>query len=350
MTPGSGPAVAAARPPSPRPPVATSVTPSPPPVPERAGLGDRAVVGAYRAAFRLARSLPEGVTDEAVAVTGRAFWAAMPGRRRMAARHLQRVCGPDLTGRDLRRATRRSFESYARYYLESFRLPGYGPERVDAGFTDEGTDALWRALDDGGRGAILALPHLGGWEWAASWLTTVRHRRVAAVVEPLAPPALFEWFRAFRRSLGMTIIPLGAGAARDVLAALDRNEIVCLLCDRDLDGTGIPVEFFGERTTLPGGPALLGMRSGAPVFPTAVYFQPGGGHLGAVRPALHLGREGRLRDDVARHTQTLAAALEALVRAAPDQWHLFQPNWPSDHEWLAGAGTVTAPGDGAGLA
>ena len=29
-------------------------------------------------------------------------------------------------------------------------------------------------------------------------------------------------------------------------------------------------------------------------------------------------------------TQYLARELEYLIRRAPEQWHLFQPNWPSD--------------------
>ena len=44
-------------------------------------------------------------------------------------------------------------------------------------------------------------------------------------------------------------------------------------------------------------------------------------------------REGRLRDDVVRVTQVLAHELEDLIRAAPEQWHLLQPNWPSDPGW-----------------
>jgi len=33
---------------------------------------------------------------------------------------------------------------------------------------------------------------------------------------------------------------------------------------------------------------------------------------------------------VARVTQLVADDLERLIRRAPQQWHLFQPNWPSD--------------------
>jgi KDO2-lipid IV(A) lauroyltransferase len=143
---------------------------------------------------------------------------------------------------------------------------------------------------------------------------------------------LFEWFMGLREDLGMKVIPLGPDAAAEVLKSLRNNEVVCLLCDRDIQGGGIEVEFFGEKTTLPAGPAMLAMRAQAPVFPTAVYFTDDiDGHSAIVRPPLDLTRHGSLREDVARATQQLAQELEVLISHAPEQWHLFQPNWPSDN-------------------
>jgi KDO2-lipid IV(A) lauroyltransferase len=49
-----------------------------------------------------------------------------------------------------------------------------------------------------------------------------------------------------------------------------------------------------------------------------------------VRPPVSTTRRGGLREDVGRVTQELARELEFLIRRAPEQWHLFQPNWPSD--------------------
>jgi KDO2-lipid IV(A) lauroyltransferase len=105
---------------------------------------------------------------------------------------------------------------------------------------------------------------------------------------------------------------------------------VALLSDRDIQGTGVEVEFFGERTTLPSGPATLALRTGAPLIPVAVYFRNPTGYHGVVRPPLEVVRQGSLREDVGRITQTLAHELETLIRRAPEQWHLLQPNWPSD--------------------
>ncbi|MBW3557968.1 MAG: phosphatidylinositol mannoside acyltransferase, partial [Actinobacteria bacterium] len=180
-----------------------------------------------------------------------------------------------------------------------------------------------------GNGVIMALPHLGGWDFGGAWFASAGYP-ATVVVEALDPPELFEWFTRLRRASGLSVVPHGPAAGGAVLRALRRNELVGLLCDRDLARTGVEVEFFGERTTLPGGPATLALRTGAALLPTAVYFE-GRRHRGVVRPPVATDRRGRLRDDVARVTQDLADELEALIRRAPEQWHLLQPNWPSDY-------------------
>ena len=157
---------------------------------------------------------------------------------------------------------------------------------------------------------------------------------VTAVVESLEPPALFEFFVEFRREIGLNIVPLGPDAGNEILKALNSNQIVCLLADRDIIGDGVELEFFGEITTIPAGPATLALRTGAALIPCAVYFDGRTGHHAVVEPPLEVVREGRLRDDVRRVTIDLAGRLEGLIRHAPTQWHLQQPNWPSDYDAL----------------
>lgn len=292
-------------------------------------LAGNITVGAYRSGSLVARSLPAPLAGAVAAGLAGPLSAGLRSKRSMIERHLRRV-DPTLSGRRLRRAVQLAFDSYARYYVESFRLPTMSSRRVEEGFTVEGYHEHVVAGLEAGRGVILALPHLGGWEWAGRWMTDQGHR-LTVVVEPLEPAELFTWFADLRSSLGMNVVPLGPEAGPTVLRALRDNEVVCLLCDRDLVGGGVEVEFFGERTTLPAGPATLALRTGAALLPTAVYFtERTDGHHGIVRPPLPLDRQGGLRDDVARLTQSLARELEWLVRRAPEQWHLFQPNWPSD--------------------
>ena len=156
---------------------------------------------------------------------------------------------------------------------------------------------------------------------------------MTVVVERIDPPELFDWFvRAAQRPRdegGAARPDAGDGRAR---GRSRDNEVVCLLCDRDIQGGGVEVEFFGERTTLPGRPGdARRCAPGAPILPVGVYFTRAvNGHHAVVRPPLPAERTGTLRDDVARVTQALAHELELLIRRAPEQWHLFQPNWPSD--------------------
>lgn len=285
--------------------------------------------GGYRIAALATRNLP-GIAAEALApAVGFGASMASPERRATIARNLRRA-DPTIGGLRLRRAVQESFDSYTRYWLESFRLPHLAARTVERGMRVDGYQHIVDGLD-AGSGVILALPHLGGWEWAGRWLADLGNR-VTVVVEHIDPPELFEWFTDLRAQLGMNVVALGSHAGREVLAALKRNDIVCLLSDRDIQRNGIDVEFFGERTTLPAGPATLALRTGAPVLPTAVYFTDRvDGHFGLIRPPLAARRSaGRLRADVDRVTQALAVELEHLIRLAPRQWHMFQPNWPSD--------------------
>jgi KDO2-lipid IV(A) lauroyltransferase len=299
---------------------------------------DAATVGAYKLGSLAARLMPGPVASAAAASFGLGASLTSPAKRAMIERHLRRV-NPKLRGTSLRVATQQAFDSYAKYYVESFRLPSLSKRTVDRGFSVEGFAHVTDALELG-NGCIFALPHLGGWEWAGKWMTD-NGFPLTVVVEALEPPELFEWFAELRKELGMTVVPTGPNAGAAVLRALRHNEIVCLLCDRDLDHNGVEVEFFGERTTLPAGPATLGLRIGSPILPVGCYFtERFNGHHAVVRPPLSLHRLGGLREDVARVTQNLAYELEFLIRRAPEQWHLFQPNWPSDPGYGVAAGKM----------
>jgi lauroyl/myristoyl acyltransferase len=292
-------------------------------------LSELTAVLLYRTGAELVRWVPATVGEPAARVLGRTVAIAAPGRRRQVERNLARVSDGRLNGLALRRAVSDTFDSYGRYWWELFRLPAdIAANDMDSRLTFDGDEHLLRAID-AGKGAIVALPHVGGWDFGGAWLAR-QGIPPTAVVEPVEPPELFDWFADVRRAAGIEIVPLGPDAGSALLSSLREGKVVTLLCDRDLPGNGVEVEFFGERTTLPSGPALLALRAGAALLPAAVYFTPRGGHHAVMQPPVEAVRQGRLRDDVQRVTEALAKRLEELIRAAPDQWHLMQPNWPSD--------------------
>jgi KDO2-lipid IV(A) lauroyltransferase len=314
----------------------------------RQEISDSLVVGSYKLGSLLSKGVPGFLSGTMGSLVGLPASLGMRDKRKMVERHMRRV-RPNASSIEIRRLTQQVFDSYARYYLESFRLPTLTNAQVAASFTVEGYYENMLPALDRGKGVILALPHLGGWEWAGRWAADLGNK-MTVVVEPIQPPELFEWFADLRRKFGMTVIPLGPDAGPAVLKSLRNNEVLCLLSDRDITGGGIEVEFFGERTKLPAGPATLALRTGAALLPTAAYFTDRGvGHHGVIGAPMNCERHGKLREDVQRITQDLAYELEILIRRAPEQWHLLQPNWPSDpgygHEHLGNHDHDSSPPD-----
>ncbi len=296
---------------------------------DRAGLASYLT---YRAGSLIAQFVPPIVGEPFARGLGRVASAGMPERRRMVAKHMVRASRGKLRGLNLERAVTEVFDSYARYWVDMFRLPNEWKSSVLRNFSVEGYEHLETALAKG-RGAIVVLPHLGGWEWGGAWIAEAKGEHIMVVVERVEPPELFEWFVQARSAMGMEVVAVGDDVATKATKALGDNRIVCLVSDRDLGRDGVPVEFFGEMTTLPAGPATLALRAGAALIPVAVYFERGRRHHGVIKEPIDTTRgTGRLRDDVARITQAMAYELEKLIEVAPEQWHLMQPNWPSDFE------------------
>jgi lauroyl/myristoyl acyltransferase len=291
----------------------------------------------YRSCAALYRTVPRAVSERITSTVYAAVAELSADRRLLATRHLQRALGSSAAGAPLDRAIRETFKSYGRYWVESFRLPRLSAAQLDYGISCEGLEHLYPPML-AGQGAIVVMPHLGGWEWGAFWSARILGFEVTAVVEPVEPPELFDFFTEFRESLGLHVVPLGPGAGPAALRALKEGQLLALLSDRDIEGTGVEVEFFGERTTLPAGPAMLALRSGSPLIPAAVYFRDRRHHAVVRAPIPVERRERRLRDDIGRITQDIARELEVLIAAAPDQWHLQQPNWPSDWDALDAIG------------
>ena len=284
----------------------------------------------FQLASVAARLVPFNVLCDVAERTGTRFGPRlMPAKAEQLTRHVRRA-DPSLSAEEAGRAMARGLGSYNRYWVESFRLPNLSDRVIERGFSVVGYERVQSVLDSG-IGPILVLPHLGAWEWAAAWIGRIMGIQVSAVVERLEPHDVFDWFVELRQSYGIEVIPLGPQALARVVKAIKAKNIVCLLSDRDLAGSGVEVKFFGETTTLPAGPALLARRTGAPLLPTAVYYR-GHTRLGCVTEPIWASKDVPLRADMKRMTQAMATAFERLVEAAPDQWHLLEANWPSDRQ------------------
>ncbi len=290
----------------------------------------RAQLWTYTTLGRGFAAVPEPVALGVANVAGDVLFRVRPAQREMVVANLRRVLGADAAGDDavLARWAHRSFRAYARYWVEGARLGTTPQSEVVQRICVDGLRHLVEGIALG-KGVIMALPHVGSWEHGGAFLAS-QGLPMTSVAERLEPPELFDFFVEQRAAMGLTIVPLGPGSGAAVISTLRRGGLVGLLSDRDLEGTGVDVEFFGEKTTMPAGPATLAIRTGARLVTGAVYSGPGSDHRGVVERPLDTTRHGSLRADVARLTQQIAHRFEGLIRRAPDQWHVFQPFWSAD--------------------
>jgi KDO2-lipid IV(A) lauroyltransferase len=272
--------------------------------------------------------LPERAAIELGRLGGWLAWLFAGERKKMADRHMRRVGAGD----EAPEQARKVFVAYGRYWAEALWMR---PRRARSVVERVTVDGLERVTDarDAGTGMVFALPHVGNWEVAG---TIARREEIelVAVAEKLGSKRLVEWFSRLRNMLGIQIV-LADGSRevfRELFGVIGRGGAVALVTDRDLSGRGAEVEFFGEKTTLPTGAITLGIRTGAPVLPVGSFFGPRRGHHIVVGPPVEIPTEGSMDERMAAGMTALAAALEKLVRLAPEQWHLLQPNWPSDRE------------------
>jgi phosphatidylinositol dimannoside acyltransferase len=289
------------------------------------------VAWAYTAGWRAVRAMPH---DAAAALFR--FAADRATARRgpsviQYARNLRRVLGDDATPESLHAETAAGLRSYARYWLETFRLPSMDLDDVAQRAIDgtTGMENLDAAVESG-RGAVVTLPHSGNWD-VAGLMVCRRFGGLVTVAERLKPQSLYDKFVAYRESLGMEVLPLTGGAVQASQVLQDRlraGRVVCLLGDRDLTSRGVPVDFFGERTRMPAGPAMLAALTGADLLRAHLTFTATGWH-NLICPPLPLPGE-RLAQQVRGGTQLLADGYATGIRARPADWHMLQPLWEAD--------------------
>ncbi|MGW0625520.1 phosphatidylinositol mannoside acyltransferase [Streptomyces sp. NPDC002758] len=237
---------------------------------------------------------------------------------------------PDASPERLAELSRAGMRSYLRYWMESFRLPAWSPERIRNGFDPKDVHHLTDGLASD-RGVILALPHLANWDLAGAWVTTKLETPFTTVAERLKPETLYDRFVAYREGLGMEVLPHSGGSAFGTLARRLRDGgLVCLVADRDLSASGVGVKFFGETARMPAGPALLAQQTGALLLPVTLWYDDSPVMRGRVHPPIEVPETGTRAEKTSVMTQALADAYATGIADHPEDWHMLQRLWLAD--------------------
>ena len=280
----------------------------------------------YVTVWRVVALLPAPLAERLPALLGRLWHRfARDTQRGRVRSHLARIL-PEAGADELDRRTRGAFVSYVRYWIDAFRVHRMDVEELAARVTVDNKETVDRTLEGGG--AILATQHLGSWDVGALW-SVAGGWPMWVVAEVVEPRALFDRFVRLRQQAGAGVIPLLRGG--DMIDRLEQvivdGGLATLLADRDLNGRGPVVSFFGEPCRLPAGPAVLARRTGRPVT-VASFVTDGRDWKGVCQ-----GDAMDLSDlSVQEGTQQVAHRMEELIRRFPEQWHVFVRQWLVDRE------------------
>lgn len=296
------------------------------------GLKDKLADTGYQLGWSTVCRLPEPWAARGFRFFADLAWRRGGARVQVLEANLVRVLGPEVGGKALRAASREVMRNYARYWLEIFRLPVLPVERLVSGMDDPYGSA--QALLDAtatGRGVVIGLPHMGNWDQAGAWIIARGAGSFTTVMERLKPESVYERFVTFREGLGMEVLPASGGVRPFGILAerLRSGKIVILPCDRDVTGSGIEVEFFGEKAKMMAGPAALAVLTGAALMPATLWFDGDGWgvHIGAEIPQP---AQGTRSEKIAALTQEMARFFEAGIREHPHDWLMLQKVFVGD--------------------
>jgi lauroyl/myristoyl acyltransferase len=276
----------------------------------------------YFAGWRVVRWLPES-TAYKLAYRVSDFLVKRNGKSVQRLRSNLSRTQPGITSLDLDLLLIEAMRSYMRYWCDTFRLPDWSKKRILETVTVTNEHLLTDAIE-AKTGVIVAVPHAGNWDHAGAYFCA-KGIRLVTVAERLKPEKLFLKFLAYRQAMGMEVLPLDGRVLNTLEERLNQGALVALVSDRDLSRSGIEVDFFGGIARMPAGPALLALRTKAPLITAFVSYTENGVHIefrNVILPSS--GDESRKVKEIVQMT---AQYFEDGISENPEDWHMLQRIW-----------------------
>jgi len=231
---------------------------------------------------------------------------------------------PEYSAQKLEELTKLGMRSYLRYWFDTFRLSKWSKNRIIS-TTQVIRENLLRDPIQSRQGCIVALPHAGNWDHAAAYFCSTGIT-LTAVVEKLKPEAIFKKFLAYRESIGIEAISHKEKTIPILTERLQAGKLIALVADRDMSRNGIEVNFFGKTSKMPAGPAILAIKTGAPLITAYVRYTPSGIEI-IFDETLKPTNSGSEEEQIKIITQSMADNFAKRIKENPVDWHMLQRIW-----------------------
>ncbi|GAC1398422.1 MAG: phosphatidylinositol mannoside acyltransferase [Chloroflexota bacterium] len=248
-------------------------------------------------------------------------------KRHIIISNMAQVLGRDRNDSRVRQLSRWSMRNHCKYLIEFVELPVLSSkDPIVTSMTVTGMNHLQDAIAQG-RGVVMASAHFGTIELGGLRLKEVTSFH--AVYDSFKPAYLDALIQSTRLDKGINLIPVNN--VRAMLRVLQGGGTLVVLFDRPMEiSKGIPVRFFGKQTAVPGGPAVLALKTGAAIVPVYMIRHAGDTFEARILPPIDFNPSGQRSRDIQVIMQKLIDTLQIQAALHPDQWYMFRSMWPEE--------------------
>lgn len=244
-------------------------------------------------------------------------------RLKIALEHL-RTAFPDAPPEKLGEIARRSYKNLAAFLTEFCWMPRLTRENVDASVRFSGLEILDEALKRG-KGVVLVWAHFDHFEMV-NYALALKGYPVYTLIREVDNPMIDSMLNNIRGTSGQKII-LRDGAASEIIKRLREGAIVTIATDQNALFNEVFVKFFGRWASTIKSPAVVHLRTGAPIIPVYSVREADDSHSAKILPEIMITPAGSLKRDVALITQKIADVQEKFISERPDLWLWLHRRW-----------------------
>ena len=256
---------------------------------------------------------------------GRLAVSLLKGKLKFAADQAEQALGPGG-----RRFAAQSVVEIGQVLMECMKITStYSRDRFRRNVTIVGEENL-RAARALGKGVIAVSAHVGNWEIAAVVLGHLGHPPTW-LLRPIENPLIQDTLNGARATAGIHVITKWGGL-REAVHVLRRGEVLAMLVDQDARDQGVFVPFFGREASTLKSPALLSLRTGAPIVPFAAMRQPDGKFLVELGEGFVAEGSSHQEADLEKATARFTKTIEDWIRRFPGQWLWVHRRWKTQRK------------------
>lgn len=252
------------------------------------------------------------------------FFYFIPIRKKVTIDNLQKAF-PQYPAEQIRQIAYNSYKSFCISLAEILYMPWLSKHRLIDEVKCDDKDLILNRYEEG-QGVILLSAHLGNWEYLAASVALQINQKFSIIVKPQRNPYVDKWMNRARTKWGNEVIPLGV-SVRNVFSALLKKEIVAMVADQRGPAESIKLEFFGRRTSVYTGPAVLSIKTNAPLIYGIITRQKDNSYFVEIKEI----DRSNLPDDYDEKIKVLSERslryLEEVISRNPEQWLWMHKRW-----------------------